>query len=166
MIQLAGINPSDDFPEGLWQFYVGYALRDDTARHTNETAGFDAVLKAHGMRMTQVDRLTAWVMAAVHLLHQYDDIVANEWRERVYTDTYVQLCQGTAEAKQARRLYSDWEKTRPFGRIAETRPQENYPAFRQRKFNEYLSSAAQSFPDSNIGRAPCRRRGLISVVAV
>ncbi|MBK9053751.1 MAG: hypothetical protein IPL78_23460 [Chloroflexi bacterium] len=148
LLQLAGINPSDAFPEGLWQFYVEYALRDDTARHTNETAGFDAVLKAHGMRMTQVDRLTAWVMAAVHILHQYDDILANEWRERVYTDTYVQLCQGTAEAKQARRLYSDWEKTRPFGRIAETRPQENYPAFRQRKFNEYLASATQSFPDS------------------
>ncbi|MCL4868027.1 MAG: hypothetical protein KJ063_03585 [Anaerolineae bacterium] len=148
LLQLAGIDPNSAFPEGLWQFYVEYALRDDTARHTNETIGFDAVLKAHGLRMAPVDRMTAWVMAAIHILHQYPDILANEWRERVYTDFFVQLTQDMPEARQARRLYTEWEKLRPYGRTDETRPQENYPAFRQRKFNEYLAGATRDFPET------------------
>ena len=148
LLQLAGIDPNDAFPDGLWQFYVEYALRDDTAHHANETTGFDAVLKAHGIRMELADRMTAWVMAAVHTLHQYNDILANEWRERVYTDMYVKLTENMNEARQARRLYTDWEKRRPYGRTDETRPQENYSAFRQRKFNDYLTAATQSFPES------------------
>lgn len=148
LLELAGMDPLAAFPDGLWQFYVEYALRDDTARHANETTGFDGVLKAHGIRMELVDRVTAWIMAAVHILHQYDDILANEWRERVYTDLYVHLTADTPDARQARRLYTDWEKIRPYGRTDETRPQENYPAFRQRKFNDYLQSATQTFPEA------------------
>ncbi len=148
LLQLAGFDPREAFPEGLWQFYVEYALRDDTARHANETTGFDAILKAHGIRLEPVDRMTAWIMAAIHILYQYDDILANEWRERVYTDTYMRLTEDTPDAKLARRLYTDWEKIRPYGRTDETRPQENFPTFRQRKFNDYLQEATRGFPDA------------------
>jgi len=84
ILRLAGKQPEDAFPEGVWQFYVDYALREDTARHANETTGFDDLVDRHEIRLRPVDRLTAWVMAAIHCLHQYDELLANEWRERVY----------------------------------------------------------------------------------
>ena len=37
LLKLAGKDPESAFPDGLWQFYVEYALREDTARHANET---------------------------------------------------------------------------------------------------------------------------------
>ncbi|MEE8390451.1 MAG: hypothetical protein V3S14_06595, partial [Anaerolineae bacterium] len=70
MLKLAGKDPDDAFPEGTWQFYVDYALREDTARHANETHGFDTALNQHQIHLSAVDRITAWTMAAIHCLHQ------------------------------------------------------------------------------------------------
>ena len=72
LLKLAGKNPSEAFPEGIWQFYADYSLREDTARHANETHGFDTLLQDHGIKLNQADRLTAWVMAASVCLHQYE----------------------------------------------------------------------------------------------
>ena len=47
LLRLAGKDPEDSFPEGYWQFYVDYALREDTARHANETHGFDTLLNKY-----------------------------------------------------------------------------------------------------------------------
>ncbi|MFN2151231.1 MAG: hypothetical protein ACK2T5_06510, partial [Anaerolineales bacterium] len=33
LLELAGKTTADAFPDGLWQFYCEYALREDTARH-------------------------------------------------------------------------------------------------------------------------------------
>lgn len=38
LLKLAGKEVDASFPEGIWQFYVDYALRDDTARHACETS--------------------------------------------------------------------------------------------------------------------------------
>ena len=38
ILRLAGRNVDESFPEGTWQFYVDYALREDTARHAK---GYD-----------------------------------------------------------------------------------------------------------------------------
>jgi hypothetical protein len=43
LLRLAGKDPESAFPEGIWQFYVEYALREDTARHVNETHGFHTI---------------------------------------------------------------------------------------------------------------------------
>ncbi|MEZ4645549.1 MAG: hypothetical protein R3E31_22925 [Chloroflexota bacterium] len=51
LMQLAGKDPEASFPEGTWQFYVDYALRDDTARHANETHGFDTRLRQNGVQL-------------------------------------------------------------------------------------------------------------------
>ena len=85
LLKLAGKDPAEAFPEGTWQFYVEYAMREDTARHANETHGFDSFLRQRELHLNAVDRVTAWVMAAIYCLHQYDALLANEWRERVYT---------------------------------------------------------------------------------
>ncbi|MBK7449842.1 MAG: hypothetical protein IPJ47_10575 [Anaerolineales bacterium] len=71
LLRLAGKDPESAFPEGMWQFYVDYALREDTARHANETHGFDTLLQQHHIHLNKTDRLTAWFMSAVTCLHQY-----------------------------------------------------------------------------------------------
>ena len=53
LLKLAGKDPNEAFPEGIWQFYADYALREDTARHANETIGFDSILQQHGIKLSQ-----------------------------------------------------------------------------------------------------------------
>ncbi|MBI1880215.1 MAG: hypothetical protein HYR94_18675, partial [Chloroflexi bacterium] len=55
LLRLAGKDPEDSFPEGTWQFYVDYALREDTARHAIETHGFDTTLNQHKLKLNPVD---------------------------------------------------------------------------------------------------------------
>jgi hypothetical protein len=138
LLKLAGKNPDDAFPEGTWQFYVDYALREDTARHTNETDGFDARLQYHRVELSAVDRVTAWVMAAITLLHQYPELLRNEWRERVYTYILREITRPEPDAERYARIYRDWEKQRPYRRGPDSGEKESYPAYRKRKFDRYL----------------------------
>lgn len=141
LLKLVGKGPDDAFPEGAWQFYVDYALREDTARHANETCGFDSLLNQHRLRLSVVDRITAWIMAAIHCLHQYEALLENEWRERVYTYLLRQVTADEPDAAGYARLYRDWEKQRPYGRDPDCTPSETYPAYRRRKFDHFLAEA-------------------------
>jgi len=141
LLRLSGKNLDDAFPEGVWQFYVDYAMRDDTARHANETHGFDALLNRQQIRLSAAGRITAWVMAAIYCLHQYDALLTNEWRERVYTYLLADVTQNQFGAASYARLYRQWEKQRPYGRGPETLPNENYPDYRRRKFDQFLARA-------------------------
>jgi hypothetical protein len=138
LLRLAGKDPEDSFPEGVWQFYVDYALREDTARHTNETHGFDTLLSQHQIHLSPVDRTTAWVMAAVYCLHQYPHLLANEWRERVYTYLLAEIAGSEPDAERYTRLYRDWEKRRPYGRGPDAGADETYPTYRRAKFYHFL----------------------------
>src|SRR5258707_13770762 len=64
LLQLAGKDVDSAFPNGVWQFYLEFALREDTARHANETTAFQGILLAHQISITEADALTAWIMAA------------------------------------------------------------------------------------------------------
>src|SRR5689334_24994535 len=83
LLQLAGKDLDSAFPEGTWQFYLEFALREDSARHTNETIGFHKRLTQQGIRLNEADMLAAWILASAHFLNQLPDILANEWYERV-----------------------------------------------------------------------------------
>lgn len=146
LLKLAGKDPEDAFPEGTWQFYVDYALREDTARHANETYGFDTLLKRHQIRLTNVDRITAWVMTAIYTLHQYDDLLANEWRERAYIYLLREINASRPEAARYAHLYRDWEKQRPYKRQTDTDPEDTYPLYRQKKFHHFLETAMHDLP--------------------
>lgn len=146
LLKLAGKDPDSAFPDGTWQFYAGYALREDTARHTTETHGFDTVLRHHQLTLTPADRITAWILAAIQVLHQYDALLKNEWRERVYTDALAQLMQNTPQATSYALLYRDWEQQRPYGRGADADSSSTYPAYRRRKFNAFLERALRDVP--------------------
>lgn len=143
LLKLAGKDPQDAFPEGLWQFYVEYALRDDTARHTNETHGFDTVLRQHQIRLSAVDRVTAWVMASIHCLHQYNFLLENEWRERVYTHLLREATRGEPDASRYAQLYREWEPRRPYGRGPDTASTDTYPTYRRARFDRFLESATR-----------------------
>lgn len=140
LLKLAGKDPGDSFPNGPWQFYVEYALREDTARHTYETHGFDTTLQRHGMALSPADRITAWVMAAIYGLHQYNELLRNEWRERVYTSLLRQITENTPDAARYTTLYRQWEKQRPYRRGSDL-PAETYPAYRQMRFDRFLETA-------------------------
>ena len=147
LLKLAGKDPEDSFTDGLWQFYVEYALREDTARHANETHGFDTVLLAHQIRLSQVDRLTAWTMAAIFCLHQYHDLLANEWRERVATTLLGELTADQPALTSYRDLYRKWQSQLPYRREADATPAETYPAYRRRKFDQFLTEATKNLPE-------------------
>jgi hypothetical protein len=145
ILKLAGQSPDDFFPEGAWQFYTEYALREDTARHSLETFGFDTELTRHNLRISSINRLTAWVMASVYCLHQYPELLKNEWRERVYTNLLNVVTKDLPEQEATiyRGLYRQWQKQCPYGRDADAAPDETYAIYRRRKFDSLLEDALQ-----------------------
>ncbi len=146
ILKLAGKTPEDSFPEGLWQFYVDYALREDTARHTNETHGFDTALNAHGIRLSTTDRITAWTLAATRILGQYDSLLANEWRERVHTRLLAEIIANEPDAARYAKLYREWQKQLPYSRGPEATASEPYPVYRRIRFERFLTNATQDLP--------------------
>ena len=142
LLRLAGKDPDTAFPEGVWQFYAGYALREDTARHTNETHGFDTLLHQHNIHLNAVDRLTAWLMSAVTCLHQYNALLENEWKERVS----ISLLEESSSTR-AKRLHRDWQIKLPYRR-EEDAADLDYPAYRQYKFDQFLKKSLESLPAS------------------
>ncbi len=155
LLKLAGKDPESAFPEGAWQFYAGYALREDTARHTNETHGFDTLLREHNINLNPVDRLTAWFMSAVTCLHQYNALLENEWRERVSISTLEE-----ADIKRAKRLFRAWEIQRPFRR-EEDGANLDYPAYRSWKFDQFIKDNLQSLPTSAFQKWEARFKAMI-----
>ncbi len=156
LLKLAGKDPDAAFPQGVWQFYVDYALREDTARHTNETAGFDGLLRAHGLRLARSDRLAAWLMASIYTLAQYPELLANEWRERVHTALLAQAAAAEPtlppkDSARLTRLYRDWEARRPYRRGPEAAAQ-TYSAYRRDLFDRFMQEALTGLPQ------PVRRR--------
>ncbi len=148
LLQLVGKDPESAFPEGTWQFYVDYALREDTARHANETHGFDTLLRQHRLQLGQTDRITAWVMAAIHCLHQYDDLLANEWRERIAIALLVELTADEPDAGDLARLHRQWAKQRPYARGRDAEAWETYPRYRRRRFDRWLAERLRTLPDT------------------
>jgi len=145
LLKLAGKDPIDSFPEGLWQFYVDYAMREDTARHTNETHGFDTLLQHHNIELSQVDRLTAWTMTAIYCLHDYNHLLQNEWRERVYTKLLQKITQTQPNAANYVNIYRQWEKERPYIRSQEAALLD-FTTYRQQQFDQFFEQAVQTLP--------------------
>lgn len=141
LLKLAGKDPAEAFSEGTWQFYIEYAVREDTARHANETHGFDTYLRRHQLHLNAVDRVAAWVMAASYCLHQYDMLLTNEWRERVHTHLLAEITRTRPDAARYAQLYTQWEKQRPYGRNSARLTRQTYAAYRRNCFDQFLGEA-------------------------
>lgn len=147
LLKLAGKDPAEFFPDGLWQFYVEYALREDTARHANETRGFDVTLRRLGLHLSAADRAAAWVMAAAQVLHHYPALLENEWRERVHTMLLYEQHRDTPVALQYAKLYRQWEVQRPYSHAEPTLAGVSaYPQFRREQFDRFLNGAMNQLP--------------------
>lgn len=143
LLKLSGKDAENAFPQGTWQFYVDYAMREDTARHVLETDGFDALLKRHQVQLSLVERTTAWVMAGIHALHQYHEWLANEWRERTHTYLLQLLTAEQPDAAQYTQLYRKWWSHIPYQRGTDAEPSQNYATYRRRAFEQFLGEQMQ-----------------------
>lgn len=146
LLRLTGRNPDDAFPDGTWQFYVEYALREDTARHTVETYGFDALLQNHKVILGRADRMAAWVMASIYALRTYDRLLQNEWRERVYLRELREVVREQMGDERFEGLYRQWEQERPYSRGRDAHEKVDYPAYRRAKFDAFLQEAMVGVP--------------------
>jgi hypothetical protein len=148
ILTLAGKDVHSAFPEGLWQFYLEFSMREDTARHTNETCGFQKSLATHNLNLPLLDQLTAWTNTIINLYFQYDALLLTEWSERVY----LKLLE--AEARRLDRdhdpffqnLKKKWNRQKPFGRTQDVAAHETYAQFRKRRFQRYCEPRLQSLP--------------------
>ncbi len=146
ILKLAGKDPAGAFPRGVWQFYVDYALREDTARHATETVGFDTILGAHGVTLDQTDRIASWVMASIYCLHHYDRLLANEWRERMYTQLLDEIVGDRPDTAHYRGLYVQWLKRRPYARGQDVNPLDDYATYRRKKFDAFMEQSTRDMP--------------------
>ncbi|HEU4322220.1 MAG TPA: hypothetical protein VFS21_03640 [Roseiflexaceae bacterium] len=158
LLELAGKDVASAFPDGSWQFYTEFGLREDAARHCAETVGFprEGVGDAEG--------LTAWVAAALHTIFCYDDLLANEWDERMLLRTLDLLLEERAAAEAptdpqrqsnalARlrsayglgRVAADWASARPYRAPAGT-PPERYAQARSEQFRAFVDQALARLP--------------------
>ncbi len=131
ILQLSGKDLNSAFPEGTWQFYLTFALREDTARHANETVGFQRALPNPP---EPVAAAAAWLCAALELLYRYDELLAADWSER------VMLRLALDEAGEVGRppwstLLRDWNERAPYHHPADG---VDYLLHRQATFHEFL----------------------------
>jgi hypothetical protein len=77
--KLLGQTTDEAFPEGTWQFYTQFGLREDPARHANETQGFHQAISPLA---SEVDQAAAWVFQCMTTIFEYESLLENEWVER------------------------------------------------------------------------------------
>jgi hypothetical protein len=175
LLALAGKDIDSAFPDGLWQFYTQFGLREDTARHCVETTGFERVAAG----TSEIDAATAWVYGAMRTLFSYDALLANEWEERALPRALKTLLEERAaalpgklprkaaerqqviaeRAAELSRLYrlddlmTAWAKQRPYavpqldpGGSKGDAPLDDYPAYRRARFREYWAEATRYLP--------------------
>ncbi len=142
ILQLAGKDPESAFPQGTWQFYLQFGMREDTARHANETVGFHCSLPPDP---DPVAVAAAWVYAALELLYCYDDLLAADWTERVMLRL---LLEEATEADVADRppfvtLIRDWNRERPYHRPEDGA---DYLLHRQAAFRRFFKQRLALLP--------------------
>lgn len=169
LLTLAGKDMQSAFPDGTWQFYTEFGLREDAARHTVETVGFQRAAPD----LSEADAAACWVAAAMHTLSCYDELLANEWHERMSlrcvelalidaaTTSLGRLPKKGQErnrliaaaveelraAAGIEHLAADWAARRPYhGPPAD--PLDGYTIARRRAFETFLDERLRRAPDS------------------
>lgn len=100
------------FGQGSWQFYLSFGLREDPAHFTNETTGF------HMNRPPEaddLDDLTAWVMAVIQFVWNYDDLLEVLWDEWTLLRLVADAAVGAGLNNDLfDRIQRHWELERPY----------------------------------------------------
>lgn len=133
MLKLAGKDLSRSFPEGTWQFYLEFGLREDSSRHSCETIGFQRALRQQSLELALSDQLAAWVVASAWLLGQYKSLLDNEWHEHVYLQYLAQLLKDTGRPTDQ---LERWLKVRPYS-VPENQPNIDFVEYRRQIFQAF-----------------------------
>lgn len=168
VLTLAGKSVESAFPNGPWQFYTEFGLREDAARHAVETIGFQRTFA----RTSDLNAATCWVYAAIMTLFIYDDLLANEWHERVLLRALdlaleqhvvqqmgrnlprkaeererviAEHVAGLRQQYRLERLAAGWIAVRPYSAPPDLSPA-HYPAYRREQFQAYLAQALDQLP--------------------
>ncbi len=158
LLRLAGAKPEDFLPDGAWQFYVEFGLREDAARHSSETTGFQWKIVQNPAN--EAEQLTAWVLAVMWLLGRYPHLLAQMWEEHVRLSV-IELSTGLTN------LHRIWQDIRPFwtpGNLLET----DFITYRRERFNSFCrdhlaqvgAEQRQTFEQTWQTEAPIRQQRL------
>jgi hypothetical protein len=129
LLRAAGKDPNEAFPNGTWQYYLEFGLREDTGRHACETVGFKHSIDSQRLRVSEADQLAAWIMAAASTLIDYDNLLFQEWQERIFL-------RRLGERLNDSHIMSRWLKRRPYG-VPPTVDQ-SYITYRRETFAEFI----------------------------
>lgn len=152
LLKLAGKDLESAFPQGTWQFYLQFGLREDSARHANETIGFQQTIPEP---RDEIIEAAAWVSAAIDLIYQYDDLLAADWRERVM----LRIVRDEAQQAELESiplfsgLIRDWHRALPYHRPPK-RP--DYLRHRVETFQIFLQDRLQALPTEVQDRVTAR----------
>lgn len=102
-----------EFPRGFWQFYLHWGLREDLGHFTNETIGYH---RDRPTEASELDDVTAWVMAVIQFLWGYEELMGVVWDEWVSLRRLAQAAQkaGFGDDPRFYRLTRQWEVTRRY----------------------------------------------------
>lgn len=144
LLKMSGKQLDSAFPDGTWQFYLEFALREDTARHANETIGFHQYLGRIHHKLNSVDLLTCWLLTARDMLVELPDILANEWYERVYLRALDDIAFGSQVefVDSTEKMYRKWEQQRPYD--WSERQAANFSAYRRAQFETFVGKYTRS----------------------
>jgi hypothetical protein len=132
LIRLAGAKPEEFLPEGAWQFYVEFGLREDAARHNSETLGFQRAIKKLRPAPSPAEELAAWVLSAMWLLRDYPYLLANLWEE----NARLRVIQETTGLTN---LHTLWRQQCPFALpTSESHP--SLPQYRRQQFERFCTA--------------------------
>lgn len=132
LLKLAGVDEDSFLPDGVWQFYTEFGLREDTGRHQSETLGFQQAAKS--LRLSEMEMLAAWMMTCMWLLRVYDDLLANEWEER----TRIKVIQETTGLNG---LHPIWQKIIPYSL---PQGEQNLVLYRRARFERFCDEQLQT----------------------
>ena len=149
ILTLTGKNLESAFPEGLWQFYLEFAMREDSARHANESLGFQQALRDYDLNVSEIDQLAAWVCAVSQICFQYDALLDNEWREQTYLNLLVKMAEEVGEENKLhfQKLHRAWATQCPYHRGKDVKPDETYIRYRRRRFDNFFQNRLRFLSD-------------------
>ena len=129
LLKAAGKDPDASFAEGVWQFYLEFGLREDTARHSCETYGFHKQLNTLPEPASLSDQLAACLRASSDLLYMYPELLATEWHER-------RVLHRLGTELNDKRMVNRWLARRPYA--VPHAWDWDYIPFRRDEFNQFV----------------------------
>lgn len=170
LLSLAGKNVESAFPNGIWQFYTEFGLRQDAARHSVETIGMHQACPD----ASEIDAATSWVYAAMLMLHSYDDLLDNTWNEHrsvrslhdvltdharshkgkrpssrkkaeAYDQDVADMVATLLHEYKLERMQKNWLAQRPYSTPENILPYE-YVTYRREQFRAFLDKALRHLP--------------------